>query len=529
MNTPEQVTEQVSAETQVSSTKRPWAVLTLAFLALYLASVFPAFPPQGDAADYAALVAHGVFNLRTPHIGYYAFAYPFAQLAQFLGIPTVLVLNALAALCMGFAIGISYWIYLELGLGPRASLLAAASLGIAGIFWYHAAFAEVQALLILSLVTAILLYLRSRPVLAGGMFAWSMLVSQAAAPSALVFPVLAMHNRNWRAFWVCALSGTLFLALGVAPLAADYFAGPRGVGPSMAYYPPGPLHKMVLLYLFRVIESHNVLVIPAVIGLVASARRAPWLLALAIALWLGHAWLNLRLGHIEYGFAWMPVFLASAGLCGVGLCWLEARLRSALARRTTSLLLLLALVLSGAYYVFPKRQDAVDLKTIVHAVHQYAAPHPVVMTAHQGFVYTYEVDPGTANVFTGPWRLAPSTPVEWSELVEREPQIYVFEYQPHTHPLRRWIFDNPLSRRWLDDRRRAEMMTELPDSMTESLMTLPPSLVVEELHRWPRAWLGRVRAKANAPGLSTSSHHAARWGAPRLFEPRTGPSAIMAD
>jgi hypothetical protein len=468
--------------------------ITLGFVALYLTCVFPAFPPQGDAADYAALIKHGVFNIRTSHIGYFAFAYPFAQLANLLSMSLTITLNVLAAVCMGIAVGLSHKIYRQLLPYPAAATFGTIALGSSGIFWYHAEFAEVQALLMLTMFLSVLLYLRRRPISSGALFAGAMLVSQAAAPSAVLYPVMAMRDRNWKRFVTCVLAGTFFLALGVAPVAGDYFLGPRGVSKSLHYYPSGSIVKMLLLFGYRLVENHTILVFPLILGAFVAVSRARWFVAMATALWIAHAWLNLRLGHIEYGFAWMPVYLATAGFIGVGLEHMRgnaSRIGHPF-RHLSAALLCVAAILAGVLYVLPKRRDAVELQRLVHEIHEQAGDRIVIIPDHQGFVYTYEVEPHIANAFTGSWKNVPASRQDWAALVKSNGTVFVFAYEPHTHIFRRWIFDNPIAHRLIDRHRLADWMSDAGGQGRTWATLAGSDIAVQQLQEWPRASLWRL-------------------------------------
>ena len=58
-------------------------------------------------------------------------------------------------------------------------------------YWYHAEFGEVQALLMLCIVSSAHLFTNRCSIAAGALFGFALLVSQAAAPSLIGFPLTA--------------------------------------------------------------------------------------------------------------------------------------------------------------------------------------------------------------------------------------------------------------------------------------------------------------------------------------------------
>ncbi|HUT73655.1 MAG TPA: glycosyltransferase family 87 protein [Armatimonadota bacterium] len=498
-----------------------WLWICVGGVALvYAVFVFPALPPVGDAADYAALIRKGEFGVRTVHIGYYVLAYPFAQLAQVVDLPLALCLNVLAALCMVAAVAIAFWIAKLLRLDDGAAACVMLALAFSGIFWYHAEFCELQALLMLMVFLSLALFLARRPVGSGIIFAAAMLTSQAAAPSALCFLYLAYRSRTWRSLALFAASFTFAFGVGVAPIARDYFFGPRGAFPSTQYYPAGSALKMVLYWAYRLAENFTVWLVAMAYGLVLAWRRARQVLAFAAVLWIGHAWVNLRLGHIEYGFAWMPAYLGASMLAGIGAVGVARRLWDNPKARVGVLAVwvVLSAVLSGWLYVWPKRADAEAFRLVAHQVRQRVGNATVIAAPHVGFVYVYETQPEVANVWRGTWVNVPSTAHDWRQLASRHGLLYLLSFRGRPHVFRVWLFNNRLARRYLEPEARKRFTEEEDDIVQQARDSLPENMALVRVGAWrPHTELWRVVAHNGQQPVAVTS------------EPRAGPLPAEAD
>jgi hypothetical protein len=197
-------------------------------------------------------------------------------------------------------------------------------------------------------------------VIAGILFAVSLLTSPAAVPTLLCFVFLGYWRGSWPMLSRFLLACGLAFLIGVAPVAQDYFFGPRGLFASMGHHPSRSVLKMVLTFGYRLVENQTVWAILLLSGTVVALRNLRHLVGFALVLWIAHAPMNLRLGHIEYGFGWMPVYVATSLLAAIGADQLTRRLFSSPRRRWLALAALVVLggVLSYQLYVFPKRDDA---------------------------------------------------------------------------------------------------------------------------------------------------------------------------
>lgn len=465
------------------------------FLALYLALVFPAMPAVGDAADYAASIRHGDFGIRTIHIGYNLIVFPFVFVGGWFGQSTTAILNTLAVFCMAGAIAILHRFYISIGCERSISALACIVFGTSGIIWYHAEFGEVQALLILLIVTCLYWFVTGRSIVAGILFGFTLLVSQAAAPTVVCFPLIAFWRRSWEAIIKFGLSSSLSFVLGVAPVAQDYFWGPRGVIPSMEYYPSGSLLITAAYFIYRLIESHTVWTVFLVIGMIVSYRQLPHIFVGVVALWGTHAWLNLRLSHVEYGFAWMPFFILSSLVIAMGATW--AYDRHLVQRKWTEVSLPLCVILGAALscvlYVMPKRLDAISLQGIVRDVRAVIGNETLLATPHIGFVYVYETDHSAVDVWQSSWKPLPEDAASWDALMSDGRQVFLLLYKPQTHVFRRLIVDGPIGVLLLSEAKRDRYREEgAVVSKEEIRESLPNYLSLSKIASWTKADLFEI-------------------------------------
>lgn len=452
-------------------------------LLVYSITLFPVFPVVGDAADYAALVRQGVFDVRTGHIGYYVFAYPFAQLAFLLGIPVVWMLNWLAAVCMAGAVLAAYDLFHSLNLSRVEALVAAAVFATTGIIWYHALFAEVQAMLMVCVIGSYALFCRRHFVWTGLVFALALLVSQAAAPCAPVFLLLAYCRGAWKGLLISAGVGAVAFVIAVAPVAGDYFYGPRGIFPSLEYYQSVPLSRTLALFAYRLAENHTLLLPWVFLGVILAGRWRPETLAFAAVLFVGNAWTARRVGHIEYGFPWMPVYLGTSLLAALGLVWLAGKVQQRPLRYLALVLpLALSAVLSWNDYVAPKRRAAIAHWHALKEVHQHIGDARLFAIPHVGFTYSYLNFPQFANVLHSPWVMMPQSEPAWSEKLSQSAGSYAVTIDIDAHPLRQWIFQQPLIISKLSEQQLQSFRSEM-DTGADELRQLPAGWNLELVQR----------------------------------------------
>ncbi|MDQ3230775.1 MAG: hypothetical protein M3Q07_03060 [Pseudobdellovibrionaceae bacterium] len=480
--------------------------LAILFLAIYWAMVFPAMPVVGDAADYAASIRQGDFHTRTIHIGYNILVFPFVTVGSVLGLSSTISLNLLAGVCMAGSVAILHRLYLAIGCGRSTSTLACIVFGTAGIIWYHAEFGEVQALLTLLIVSCLYLAIQGHAVAAGCLFGFSLLVSQAAVPTAVCFPLIAYWKKSWEQFIKFGIfSGLAFLA-GVAPIAQDYFWGSRGVVPSLTYYPSGSLFVSIVYFVYRIVENHTIWTVWFVVGLFVLYRQMPHILIVAGALWCSHLWLNLKLSHIEYGFAWMPFFIVSSLIAAIGAESMAlSRRRTVLAEWTIPLCILVGFTLSSALYVLPKRTDAISLEGIVHEVRKRLGENTVLATPHVGFVYVYETDPAVSDVWQSSWEALPADSASWKRLMSTKLRVFVLLYKHQTHIFRRLVVDGPIARAFLSEAKRNQYREEGAGiSESELRESLPMDFCLIVTATWSEAALFEVLINGSCQSSSHS-------------------------
>jgi hypothetical protein len=478
--------------------------LGVLFLALYLAFVFPAMPAVGDAADYAASIRQDDFGVRTVHIGYNIFVLPFIWVGRSLGQSTTTILNVVAAFCMAGSIVVLHQLYLLLGARRLTSALACIVFGTTGIIWYHAEFGEVQALLIFLVIASIYLFLRGCSVAAGSLFAFTLLVSQAAIPTAVCFPAVALWKRSWKNFIKFSVTSSLVFVVSVAPIAQDYFFGPRGVIPSMGYYPSGSLLVTVAYFFYRLLENHTIWTACFVVGLVVSYKEMQHVFLATVVLWASHVWLNMRLSHVEYGFGWMPFYVISSLLIAMGYEWVYKKYLSRLewGEVVLPLCIIVSATLSCTLYVWPKRMDAVFLQNVVRDVRKIIGNATVIATPHVGFVYVYETDPAVADVWTSSWKPLPENAASWETEMAKEHPLRLLLYRQHTHLFRRVIVDGPGGLILSESKRDQYREEGAVISEAEVRASLPSDFCLRDIASWANARLYEISSTDSCQSLS---------------------------
>jgi hypothetical protein len=440
-----------------------------AFLILYGLTLFPSPPPVGDAADYTALIRDGVFPPRmAAHIGYYVLMRPVMIVAGALGLSAAFVANFAAAIAMAGAMAMAYILFLHLDLERPVAVTATLILGFSGLFWYNALFGEVNALsMFLSFASAVLFLIR-RPLFAGGLLGLALLVSQLAATWAPVFLILALWKRDWKGFALATLAGSLVLGLGVLPVFNDYLYGPRGVFSVAEYTTAASLAKWLLFFPYRLLESFTVLLPAIVLGIAVAARRYRWTLALTAALYAATAVVSIRSPHVEYGVAWLPAMLGISGLGAVGVHALADRTSNASYRFAARFgPVALAAILSWFLFVGPKRTEAMRFADEAVAVAKLVGTNSVVAPVYEGMAYVFLTQPTVGDVWESNWVKAPTDSEGWNELLATPP-VFAFTTEPKAYVFRRWIFNNPLAARFLNENQRANYTSEQEGFLEES-------------------------------------------------------------
>lgn len=456
--------------------------LYLGFQLLYGVNVMRCYPLVGDAADYASLIAHGVFSVRTTHVGFYVLYYPFYCFARLAGIEYDIVANLATSILAATGVAFLYIFLRETISGDtrrrtRLALTGASLYGLSGLIWYHAEFAEVQAAMMLFLFVALVAFVRGRYLLAGVLLGASALVSQACAPAGLWFLVLAFLRRiGLRNFLRFAGSFALTLGACVLPIIHDFLYGPRGLLPSTEYYQQASITKTVLSLGYSLVESFWPL-LPALILAMAILRRERELWWIAIVSVPGFMILGCRLCQVEYGFIWMPVYVIVATMAAIGLEAILVRLRPL----TRSLVTVAVVVSFGATtyfsYLMPKQREAAHANTCITEIFRLVQEGDYLVTQpHVGFVYAHQRWPDWPDVTTaGNWSMTAQTTLKLVSDPYDVDRIYVLDYVPPSHFLRRILFDNSLAKAWLPHERRQQFLREL-EPISEEVLSLDSSL-----------------------------------------------------
>lgn len=491
------------------------AVLAALMLGLYVLTRFPALPPVGDAADYVQLVAHGIWDRRAAHVGYYVLARPSVLLGQLGGMTPIAVLTLLAAACTAASGFLLHRLLARIGLGRGPAAAAAFVYGTAGLTWYHALFPELQALLLLLILLAYWAMLAERPILSGAAAATGLLVSQAAAVALPALGALWLIRRRRSEAIRCGVAATLVFGIGVAAVVEEYFNGSRGVGPSLGYYQPASISRTLALLALRLLESHTILVLLLPLGLVVAWRRARLLLWWGIAILLPHLWAAARVGHVEYGFVWMPFLLWTSTLIGLGLTAGGGRV----AGRTTAVGLAGAAA-AAAWFAFiqPKRQDANEFARVVDEAAALVGQRRLVAQPHVGFVFMQRTAPGVPDVWRGQWLQPRTTPAEWSRLLGEADTLAVLEYRPDPQPIRAAIVRLAGNAAGWPPERTVHLAREIDDDLVASLEAAGLARRVDE-RRWTTARLVHVVRWRVSAGSVT----AAEASPPSPFLPAPAP------
>jgi hypothetical protein len=323
-------------------------------------------------------------------------------------------------------------------------------------------------------------------------------------PTAVCFPLIALWKRSWKGFIKFGVSSIFVFVFGVAPIAQDYFFGPRGVIPSMDYYPSGSLLVTVAYFIYRVLENHTIWTACLVVGLVVSYKEMQHVFVGAVVLWASHVWLNMRLSHVEYGFGWMPFYVISSLLVAMGYEWIHNKYfsRSRWGEITLPLCIIVSSTLSCTLYVWPKRMDAVFLQNVVRDVRKIVGDATVIATPHVGFVYVYETDPAVSDVWASSWKPLPNIAASWETQMAREHPTLLLLYRQHTHLFRRLIVDGP-GRLILSESKRYQYREEgAVISEAEVRESLPRDFCLRVIASWANAHLYEISSHDSCQPLS---------------------------
>lgn len=457
--------------------------LYLGFQILYGINVFKCYPLVGDAADYASLVSHGVVTVRTTHIGFYILYYPFYRLPRLAGLDCDWVANGFTSLLAALAVAVLYLFLREIisgdhGRREMVAVLGACFYGLAGLIWYHAEFAEVQSAMLLVTFLALVAFVRKSYMLSGAILGFAALISQACAPAGLWFVALAFTRRvGLRKFLVFALSFAVVLAAGVLPVFNDFIHGPRGLLPSTEYYHPAPITKTVLTFGYSALESFWLLV-PLLILSARPLLREKELFWMALASVPGFLCLGCRLCHVEYGFVWMPLYALITAVLAIGWESVQRRLPSPGDTWVTAGLVFIFAATTYFTYLKPKYDQTREANECLVRIAREVEDGLLVAAPHVGFVYAHRIWPETADVTQAGWSMDARSALEWSLLPESSPCVYVLDYTPPSHFLRRLILDNSLARAHLPEEKRLQFLSEF-DAMSDEVRALDPTLSPE--------------------------------------------------
>lgn len=490
-------------------------VVGILMLGLYVLTRFPALPPVGDAADYVQLVAHGIWDRRAAHVGYYVLARPSVLLGQLGGMTPMAALSLLAATCTAATVFLLHRLLARFGLSRRPAAAAAVVYATAGLTWYHALFPELQALLLFLILLAYWAMLAERPILSGAAAATGLLVSQAAAVALPALGALWLIRGRRSEALRCVIAAALVFGIGVAAVVGEYFNGSRGVGPSLGYYQPATISRTLALLALRLLESHTILVLLLPIGLGAAWRCSRPLLWWGIALVPPHLWTAARVGHIEYGFVWMPVLLWTSALIGLGLTAGGGR---AAGRMTAVGLAGAAAAASWFAFIQPKRQDASEFARVVDEAAALVGHRRLVAQPHVGFVFMQRTAPGVPDVWRGQWLRPRTTPAEWSRLLGEADTLAVLEYRPAPQPIREAVVRLAGTAAGWPPERTLHLAREIDDDVVARLEAAGLARRVDE-RRWATARLVRVVRWPMQPGRVT----AAEASPPSPFPPAPAP------
>jgi len=472
--------------------------LFLLFQTLYGLLVFPVFPLVGDSADYASLIDHGVFHIRTTHVGFYVAYYPFHVLNKaFIGAGSDLFLNAVTTFFGALGVSLVFLIFMNILGGSererrRSALYGALLFGLSGIVWYHAEFAETPALMLLGAYVSFYLFLRGRYAAAGVCLGLAALVSQAVAPCAAWFVAAAIVRRV--SVGRLARFAALFLAtflLGVLLVYHDFLWGSRGLFSVHGYYSAAPLIKTLFSFAYSLLESYWP-VLFLFLWAIPQIRRQRLLAWITLASLPPLVYVGRRIGHTDYGIVWLPAAFIVAAWLGIAFQSLVGRLprRREAAVACCAMGIFLAVTLGT--YIGPKRSAWIEGTECLSRVHERAREGCLIADAYVGFAYAHLFWPELAEVWDAPWAVLPDRAERIEELAADRP-VYLLDYIPPSHFLRGLLLDNPLARKVLPEEKRLQFQEEfeptsrrfhdlVPDGELELILTCGRSRL------WRLAW-----------------------------------------
>ena len=255
------------------------------------------FRMSGDATTYATFVLLGRFNELSLHIGHYAVVYFFQNTAgRALSIP-IHEMTAYLNVCFGaLTVAVSYLFARRL-LGTRLDgVLVAIFMTICGRVTSNATISEIYMLQTLVVLTAMLLYVDGRPVLAGVAAGLGLLVSPLSAFAYLFFPAYELTRATrpqWKSFARLLVGGSMVYLPYLLVLGHELLLGRRGL---LVIRDAIPLDLSALLanvpkYQFKHYSTLLLLFVPALLRLRANSRLA----LLSAAVMIPHAYIVVKL------------------------------------------------------------------------------------------------------------------------------------------------------------------------------------------------------------------------------------------
>lgn len=242
------------------------------------------FLMRGDATTYATYVLIGKWDDLTLHMGYYAaIAALHHTIGAAFGIPIHEMLAYANVVFGALTTGVVFLLAEALLRSRLLAVITAVYFAIGGRVIMNATSSEIYMLQTLAVTGSMLLYVRERPLVAGLVAGFGLLVSPLSAFAYLFFPAWELtrpNGRNWRAFGLLLAGGTVVYLPYLAMWWQELFWGRRGLL-KVSEVTPIDLREMLANAVKYQIKHYSALLLflPAGLAVWRSHTRLLWLTA----------------------------------------------------------------------------------------------------------------------------------------------------------------------------------------------------------------------------------------------------------
>ena len=280
-------------------------------------------PILGHAYLDARTLLHGT-PLPNYHLSHTVLLWLVYQLAPGWLRHSVVPAGLFSALCGGLAVGLTFLIWLRLGLRRAEAASIAVVAGLIPSIWYHGLIGEVYMPQLTAVLLFVALFLHARYLLAALAMLLGILISPLAGRA---FPLVLLHGWNkrllWRAAWVAGLALLLYVAIHAA-VGSNCLQVGHGLRSEAMHRPLG--YKL-LTFVGLVLLNLHVLIGPLIKGWQLCLRRRKRLLRTLAMATAPHLLLPVVSADflLDKGCFFLPLFWALAMPIGVAVA--EGRTR----------------------------------------------------------------------------------------------------------------------------------------------------------------------------------------------------------